>query len=272
MSEWRGIRKESQSSGLFRFLADFVRSTDYESHPGHFRGRIWRILQGCEQYEQLRERLFVEASGPRSCEDRLLLVLEQLELGVTVERAVEDARGNQIEARLLGLGRGLSRLDEVDRLASLHLRQMRNEQVPLVDDIEVRLFYRQRLARALGLPIEIDDMHYPGFANVNTSDLIRAQNQVLKNETAETLIASLAQRPFWARYVREFYAERFEEILQPLHARFEALQAQVNGEVINEQEFIDRCKALRESYERSERALIERLAREAHDRWRGTPP
>lgn len=272
MATWTALHQESQSSGLFRFLADFVRSTDYESHPGHFRGRIWRILQGCEQYEQLRERLFLEASGPRSCEDRLLLVLEQLELGVTVERAVEDARGNQIEARLLGLGRGLSRLDEVDRLASLHLRQMRNEQVPLVDDIEVRLFYRQRLARALGLPIEVDDMHYPGFANVNTSDLIRAQNQVLKNETAETLIASLAQRPFWERYVREFYAERFEEILQPLHARFEALQAQVDREEINEQEFIDRCRALRESYERSERALIERLAREAHDRWRGTPP
>ena len=109
-------------------------------------------------------------------------------------------------------------------------------------------------------------MHYPGFANITTSDLLRAQDIVLSNESVETLIQSLAQRPFWEQYAREFHAQRFEELVQPLHQRMEALQAQVDEQVIDESEFLQRCKALRTDYDRSERALLVRLAREAYER------
>ncbi|MFP3445066.1 NEL-type E3 ubiquitin ligase domain-containing protein [Pseudomonas sp. SIMBA_067] len=268
---WTALRGEPESGGLFQFLADFAITEDFEQHPGHYRSRIWRILEACEQHERLRQQLFLEASGPRSCIDRLLILLEQMELGVLVVRAVEDSHGNQIEARLLNLGRGLFRLDEVDRLATLHVQRMRAEHAPLIDEIETRLFYRQRLAHPLGLPIEIDEMHFPGFANISTSDLLRAQDTVLQNETTDALIAALAQRPFWGRYAREFYAQRFEDLVQPLHERMEALQAQVDEQVINESEFLQRCEALRTDYDRSERALLLRLAREAHERWPGKP-
>ncbi|MDH4551128.1 NEL-type E3 ubiquitin ligase domain-containing protein [Pseudomonas sp. BN607] len=269
---WTALLEEPRSDGLFRFLADFVHGEDFEQHPGHYRSRIWRILETCEQHEQLRQQLFLEASGPRSCEDRLLILLEQMELGVLVLRAVEDAHGSRMETRLVSLGRGLYRLDEVDRLATLHVQRMHVEQAPHIDEIEVRLFYRQRLAHPLGLPLEIDEMHFPGFANVTTTDLLRAQDTVLQNESAEALIASLAQRPFWERYAREFHAQRFEELVQPLHQRMEAVQAQVDEQVINESEFLQRCEALRTDYDRSERALLARLAREAYDRWASTPP
>lgn len=51
----------------------------------------------------------------------------------------------------------------------------------------------------------------------------------------------------------------------------EALQAQVDEQVINESEFLQRCEALKTDYDRSERALLLRLAREAHERWPGKP-
>ncbi|HDS1767050.1 leucine-rich repeat domain-containing protein [Pseudomonas putida] len=269
---WTALLEEAGSDGLFRFLADFVHGDDFEQHPGHYRSRIWRILETCEQHEQLRQQLFLEVSGRRSCEDRLLILLEQMELGVLVLRAVEDAHGSRMEARLVSLGRGLYRLDEVDRQATLHVQRMRLEQAPHIDEIEVRLFYRQRLAHPLGLPLEIDEMHFPGFANVTTSDLLRAQDTVLQNESADALIASLAQRPFWEQYAREHHAERFEVLVQPLHQRMEAVQAQVDEEVINESEFLQRCEALKTDYDRSERALLVRLAREAYERWANTPP
>jgi hypothetical protein len=149
---------------------------------------------------------------------------------------------------------------------------MHAEHAPHIDEIETRLFYRQRLARPLGLPIELDEMHYPGFANVTTSDVLRVQDAVLQTETTDALIASLAQRPFWEQYAREFHAQRFEELVQPLHQRMEALQAQVDEQVINESEFLQRCEALKTDYDRSERALLARLAREAYERWANTPP
>ncbi|MFF7066102.1 NEL-type E3 ubiquitin ligase domain-containing protein [Pseudomonas sp. NPDC008258] len=267
LDTWQDLRQEPQSIGLFRFLADFASADDFERHPGHYRTRIWRIMEACRHHEQLRQRLFLEASGPRTCEDRMLFLLEQLELGVTVERALEDALPAQREARLLRLARGLYRLDEVDRLAALHIQRMHAEQLVLVDEIEVRLFYRLRLSRALGLPVESDDMHYPGFANVTPRDLLRVQDQVLEAENADTLIASLSQRPFWEQHAREAYAQRFEEALQPLQARLDSLQAQADENVIDEWQYLQRCQALKADYEQAERALIARLAREASQRW-----
>ena len=115
-------------------------------------------------------------------------------------------------------------------------------------------------------------MHYPSFANVTTSDLLRVQDAVLQNESTDALIASLAQRPFWEQYAREFHAQRFEDLVQPLHQRMEALQVQVDEQVINESEFLQRCEALKADFDRSERALLARLAREAYERWANTPP
>lgn len=114
-------------------------------------------------------------------------------------------------------------------------------------------------------------MHYPSFANVTTSDLLRVQDAVLQNESTDALIASLAQRPFWEQYAREFHAQRFEDLVQPLHQRMEALQAQVDEQVISENEFLQRCEALKADFDRSERALLARLAREAYERWANTP-
>ncbi|MFJ4068325.1 NEL-type E3 ubiquitin ligase domain-containing protein [Pseudomonas sp. NPDC089996] len=264
---WNSLRDEPQSTGLFRFLADFARTDDFSRHSGHYRGRIWRVLEACEQHEQVRQQLFLEASGPRTCEDRLLLILEQLEIGVQVERAVEDAAGSEVELRLLRLARSLFRLDEVDRLATLHIQQMHSRPSAQVDEVEVRLFYRLQLARALALPVEVDDMHYPTEANVTVSDLLQAQDQVLQAETAEALIASLAQRPFWARFARSYYNERFEEVLQPLHRRMEGLQAQADEGVIDDWAFVQRCEGITQDFNRTERGLIERLAQEAYERW-----
>ncbi|WP_268868201.1 NEL-type E3 ubiquitin ligase domain-containing protein [Pseudomonas pudica] len=63
-------------------MADFAQSEDFEAHPRHYRRRIWHILEACENNEALREQLFREADGPRTCEDRLLLLLNQMEVGV----------------------------------------------------------------------------------------------------------------------------------------------------------------------------------------------
>lgn len=51
-----------------------------------------------------------------------------------------------------------------------------------------------------------------------------------------------------------------------------ALQAQVDEQVISENEFLQRCEALKADFDRSERALLARLAREAYERWANTPP
>lgn len=224
---WEALQAEPDSADLFRFLADFAQIDDFDEYPEYYRGRVWHILEACHAHEPLRLRLFSEASGPRTCEDRLLLTLSQFELAVLAEQAVFEGPQADVEARLVGLGRSLLRLDELDRVASQHVQELLQRDIALVDEIEVRLYFRVKLARALGLPAQPSAMHYESFANVTSSDLKRAQAQVLAAETRERLIESLAQRPYWKHYVHERYAERFEVLAEPFHQRLEIIEQAV---------------------------------------------
>lgn len=266
---WRAIYDaliaERGAADLFRFLADFVAAEDFALAPTRYRARIWRILEFCEQHEAVRVRLFAEAGGPRTCEDRLLLTLEQLELSVMVERAVGGEPAG-LEGRLWRLGRSLWRLDEVDRLAVRHIERLRAQRTVGVDEVETRLYYRLKLSATLDLPIEYDEMHYPGFAHVTSSDLLRARDQILANETPEQVIGSLAQRPFWEVHARERHPSRFEQVLQPLNERMESLEEQVSQAQIDDWTFALRCKALKYEYEQAERRLLLTLAQELHSR------
>lgn len=261
---WDRLREEPGSSDLFRFIADFSAGEDFEENPGHYRKRIWRILDACEQNEVLREVLFREAAGPRTCEDRLLLTLGQLEIGILVEQGVAGLAPAAAERRLVRLGRQLFRLDMVDGIATRHAARLEAEGHLSVDEIEVRLFYRTRLAVALDLPLHVDEMHYAQFAHVSQRDLRSAELEVIQSETPAVVLESLAHRPFWQRYVRRRYTERFEALATPFHERLAAYEQQAQSH--GEQTYIESAHALMKELEEEERKLTLELAREAWER------
>lgn len=258
---WHRLQAEPEAADLFIFIADLANSTDFQTTPQAYRGRIWRILEACDLHETLRVRAFTEAGGSRTCEDRLLLILSQLETALLAEEAVAGGPASQVERRLLRLGRSLHRLDQVDRAAMLHVQQMRQSGAPLIDQIETQLFYRIHLTPSLGLPAQPETMRYPAFAGVSSSDLLRVEMQILQAENPEVLVESLAQRPFWERYARERYAERFEALVAPFHMRLEALEQEASSGAL-----VAGSDALRRELELQEQQLLKRLAREAYDR------
>ncbi|TFF35325.1 NEL-type E3 ubiquitin ligase domain-containing protein [Pseudomonas sp. RIT623] len=258
---WDRLRQTSGSDDLFRFLADFSATEDFEAHPGHYRRRVWRILDACEQNEVLREQLFREAGGPRSCEDRLLLLLSQLEVGVLVQQGVGGLSAAMAEQGLLRLGQQLYRLDRVDAIAARQVERMRASGGREVDEIEVRLFYRNRLAQALELPVQVDDMHFAAYANVTEADLLKAQLEVLQSETPQAVRETLIHRPFWEHYARRRYASRFEALAEPFHQRLATLEAEAaNG---SEQSYVAGANTLMQELQQAEQQLLKTLAEEA---------
>lgn len=265
---WNELSAEEGASDLFRFLADFTVTDEFEQRPGHYQGRVWHLLEAAHGHEQLRARLFETAAGERTCEDRLLLVMSQLELSVMVECAVIDGPVEHVEKRLLELERSLFRLDALDEIATRHIEYMREARPRHVDEIEVRLYYRVMLRQELGLPAMPDAMHYSEFANVSRKDLRRAASAVLAVETPEALAASLAQRPFWQRFVRSRYAKRFEALTTPFYERLEALEAQA----LDSAQWVESSNRLKEELDSAEQALIRTLADEAYARTAGSTP
>lgn len=261
---WERLQAEPGSADLFRFLADFRSSGDFELHPGHYRARIWRILDACEQNTVLREQVFRELNQVTTCEDRLLLLLNQLETGVLVRQGITDVPPAQVEEQLLRLGRRLYRLDEVDSAATRHIARMHSNGVRLIDEVEVRLYYRARLAPVLDLPVHPDDMHFASFANVSRSDLMQAQGSILQGETTARIVDSLAQRPYWQDYARRRHAERFEALAEPMHERLEVLEAQALAGT--EKDYVQQANKLKHELELAEQQLYRDLAMEAWQR------
>lgn len=263
---WDRLRQEPGSGGLFRFLADFAEGDDFEMHPRHYRRRIWHILEACEHNEALRELLFREADSPRSCEDRLLLILNQMEVGILAYQGVEDVPVAVREARFLRLGRQLHRQELLDGIATRHVQRLREDGLIKVDEIETRLYYRLNLASSLDLPVPPDEMHFPSFAHVSRADLSQAQFEVLAADTDLSMLDALAGRPFWQRYLREHHGDRFEALAAPFHERLEALEQQARAG--QESDYARRADALMHEHDADEQALMRSLTTEAWARSR----
>ncbi len=259
---WSELHEQEGSSDLFRFLADFADTDDFEVNSEHYQRRVWSMLEAAHGHEALRTRLFETAGGPRTCEDRLLLVMGQLELSVLVERTMINGPAEQVEARLLGLERSLFRIDMLDDIASQHIARMHQDGVLGVDEIEVRLYYRVKLKHTLDLPATPDAMHYELFAHVTKDDLRRAIQTILAAENPQALAASLAQRPFWQNYVRTHYRPRFETLAEPFYERLEALES----DTVTSGQWMEASNQLKAELELAEEALTRTLADEAYAR------
>ncbi|WP_313739689.1 NEL-type E3 ubiquitin ligase domain-containing protein [Pseudomonas sp.] len=260
-SIWDGLEAEPGSGDLLRFFADLAHSNEYLRRPKQLRARVWRILRACERDSQVREALFQQAAGPRTCSDRELLVLSQLEVGVLVAERTQGHVGAAATRMLLKLGRSLYRLDEVDRLAAGHIERLRaRPSARPVDDIEVIMSYRVYLSGPLGLPEQPDYMYFGSYSPVTASDINLARTTILAAETDRAVAESLVQRDFWIDHLRQRFGHLIEEMNAPFHVRLEGLEGW--STLFGEQAYLDKVEQLAAERKRAEHALLLRLTLE----------
>lgn len=261
---WATLRDVANSDDFFRFLADFADTSDFHAHPVYYRARIWTIMEACAQNEELCNLLFTQVSGPRTCQDRLLLMLSHLETRIYVNTVTAGLPLAEQEEYLMRVGRSLFRLDEVDRAASRHIELMRRQNRINIDDIEVYLTYRVRLAGPLGLPAQPSSLHYEMFSGVTSEDINNARLAVFRAETRESVCESLAERDFWQEYLHYRYPERFEAMTEPFHTRL-ALAEEASAQS-GEQAYVEQSNRLMQEMNAAERALLLTLTEEAYAR------
>ncbi|MNH06473.1 hypothetical protein D3C79_658400 [compost metagenome] len=136
-----------------------------------------------------------------------------------------------------------------------------------VDDIEVYLTYRLRLARTLGLPGQPSSMHYEAYSGVTAADLNNARVAVLLAETNDSLAEALAGRDFWQVYLRNTYLNRFTALVDAYQMPLADYLVQVEAGEITEQTYLEQSRALMHELSIAERELFLELTREAYVRW-----
>ncbi|MCX2686177.1 NEL-type E3 ubiquitin ligase domain-containing protein [Pseudomonas sp. DCB_AW] len=266
--QWRNLQLETTSRPFFNFLRDFARSSDFVQRPTYYRARVWNIIEACEQNTELREQLFIMSGGNASCEDRLLWLFSQMEVRALIHRHTSGMSIAQSEVELMRLSRSLFRLDALDEIATRRIQRIRDAGHD-VDDIEVYLTYRVRLAGPLRLPAQPAALHFEAYAGLTPADLNNARVEVLRAETPERLTQALADQAFWERYVRDRYERRFTALVDAFRAPEEAYRERAEAGEVSEEQYLKYCEGIVQAIHDGERDLIVTLAREAFDRWFG---
>jgi hypothetical protein len=258
--QWNNLAQEPGGNDLLRLLSDLRGSADYRDRKADLQRRVWAVVEACEQDSQLRQTLFELAAHPRSCSDSVALNFSHLEVRVLVHQSAAGRGEGEVQEALVALGRGLFRLDEVDRAAALEIQARRASGV-FVDEVEVRLAYRSGLAQALALPGQPTGMRYSSFANVSQVQLNRVRGQVLTAERAPRLAQSLVERDFWQEHLLSQHAQRFAQIDAPFFERMEAFDAL--REELSDSEYLAVVNQLGVERETARQELLEQLTHEA---------
>jgi len=265
-AQWLSLVADPSSSSFFRFIRDFALNEDFSRHPNYYRARIWQIINACVENSEVREQLFIVAGGRRTCEDRLLWVLSEMETRVLIHQQGAGRGLVRTEAELLDVGRSLFRQAEVDRIAARRVEMLRANGRD-VDEIEVYLAYRYRLATSLRLPGQPTSMHYENFSGLTANDFELARGEVLLAENNETLTLALADQEFWQEYLHSTYEARFTALADRCYAPLQEAEERVQQGEMQEQAYETLCRQQMDTYHAQERELIVQLSREAYERW-----
>ncbi|WP_371922022.1 dermonecrotic toxin domain-containing protein [Pseudomonas sp. 31-12] len=222
------IRKLTQST---HFMTDRVFRVDMTQ-------KLWRMLEAMSKDSELRRNLFVMGRDEvTQCVDAGAQLFNAMGVEVLIHEAYALASPGLVEAELVQLARGKSRLDELSRIARKVIaeRLANGEQFRVVDangrvsgsidEVEVHLAYMTDLAERLDLPWQSRDLQFRTHTGVTPQMIESAYRRVLDLEAGDLLRDSIIEQPFWETYIQGSNRSAFKVFRRRIDATTEFYMA-----------------------------------------------
>lgn len=265
---WARLRGQAGSGGLFDLLQALTETSDFTQASDYVRDQVWSLLEALDEDQALQQRIFASAVEPRGCVDSVAERFSRLQIEVLIFVAQKSSIESDALAPLLELGRRLFRLERVDHFAFQVVRQRHRAGVH-VDDLEVVLGYRIRLAKALHLPCQPRTMRFASLAAITEQSEQEALATVLAEETPEALAQNIVTRDFWVSYLRTQHQQVFAELDEGFAARGTQLDEQ--KQEMTSEAYRQQWDELNAEREAAQHDLALELTREALSRDQAEP-
>ena len=200
--------RRDQAADLVRYLGRLTSTADYQnqvSRPvlGQRVMALMSFLAGNDREDALR--YISEALS--SCDDRIILALDDLETLQLLTSAQSLALEKRDPRELKALGLQMKRLEEVKQIARNHMKTL-----SWVDEIEVELAFQIGVRQQLGLPGLTQHMLFRGCAHVSDQDIANAVEQVNTHCCEAELEVWLAQWAPWQKFQRLQAVPSFDQL------------------------------------------------------------
>ena len=242
---WDSLEDEFNSEAFFNEIRMLTQSADFTAKDVNYRSaltaKVWRMLEAMSENAELREELFAEAIVPSECGDGGVQLFNALGVKVLVHEAYALQNPALIEAELVELARGKSRLNELGAIARSRVsdriaqgetfrRVAANGEITgNIDEVEVHLAYMTELAERLDLPWQARGMLFRNMARVTQEMIDAAETRVLALEAGDLLVDRILEQPFWQTFLENTYRQEFSELTLRMQdedemAQFEAIK------------------------------------------------
>ncbi|MCL9801437.1 NEL-type E3 ubiquitin ligase domain-containing protein [Pseudomonas sp. AKS31] len=254
---WTAFKEEPRAEGLFRLLAELGNTADSEKINADMQRRVWSVLEAAHGDASLCDQLLELSANPIHCTDNAAVNFSHLEVAVEVDKVTNLADGQIPTAKpLLELGRGLFRLEQLNRIAREYAaRDLKT------DPLEVSLAFRIGLADALDLPGQPRNMRFGSLAGVTEADLDVAKSQITTAELSSAWLEFMQRQSFWSDYLKRTFARQFarvDAIYSPkLNAVFE------EATKLSSADYLSQMDAIKLEREQAEAAITRRLTNDA---------
>ncbi|MGY2438916.1 NEL-type E3 ubiquitin ligase domain-containing protein [Pseudomonas sp. SDO52101_S400] len=253
LQTWTAIKDDPMAEGLFHLLAELGNTAESIHVREDMSRRVWAVLEATRDDAELREQVFDLAANPIDCADNAAVNFSHLEVAVQVQRATRQFGSRQPSATsLINLARRLFRLEQVDLIAAEHAMERKSP-----DPLEVSLAYRTGLTPSLDLPGQPSHMRYASIADVTGEDLVTAIHRVQTAELSSEWLKFLVRQPFWSDFVKNSFAQHFDEARRPHHEEIQALFDR--AEELSSADYLSEMNRCAARLEQSEKTLLERL-------------
>lgn len=260
---WDSLSADPRARDFFHVLAQLHRTADFILTQGDLSRRVWEVLEAAGEDDVLRRALFRMARIGRVSAADAAAQFSDIEVRVMCFRAVHAARtGNRsLEAELVHLMRGLFRLQELERQATIEAgRRTASGSFSRAQAQELSLIYRVRLAQRLDLPAQPREMNFVRDVDVSPQQLEDAYEEVVKAEATESLLTTINNRGFWFEYLVATYQAQFDAISQRSAQALGLLQARAD---LSRTLAAQRTRAIIDNFKNENVQLVERLTAEA---------
>jgi hypothetical protein len=241
---WDEVEDEFGAEPFFNELRKLTASADFGTTDSIYRtdltAKVWRMIFAMNENTALREKIFAEAVASTTCADAGAQFFNAMGVEVLVHEAYGLISTDLVEAELVALARGKSRLDELGQIARQRVadrlkagetfrRENADGVTGSIDEVEVHMAYMTDLADRLDLPWQSRGMLFRKVAGVTEKMIEDAYQRVIALEEGELLAPRILEQPFWQQFLKRTYRTEFDELLTSLKdeddmAQFEALQ------------------------------------------------
>ena len=244
---WNDVEDEFGSVPFFNELRKLTQSADFKdggAYQTELTTKVWRMLEAMASDSELRIKLFNEAATPTECVDGGTQLFNAMGVQVMVHEAYALVRADLIEAQLLELSLGKSRLDELGAIARQRVSarlangerfrryDANGDVIGTIDEVEVHLAYMTDLAERLDLPWQSRGMQFRKIAGVSKEMTEAAFQRIKALEEGDLLIDRLFEQPLWRTWLETTYREELNGLKRRIDATTDlqdALQRRADG-------------------------------------------